>query len=77
MKKKVELTRQQKGNCTGFWTRWRKNGHPSRQKAAQKKKIQDSLAKSKGANKFVDIILKKCKDHAGPLTSVKDLDQFV
>ena len=50
------------------------NHWASERKAFQMKKAQNSITKSKRANKFVDIILKKCKDHIEPKTSVEKLD---
>jgi len=46
------------------------------QKALQKALLQDSLAKSQRASEFVDVILKKCKDHGGPVTDIKKLNQM-
>lgn len=55
------------GGTVGIWT----------ESSPKEKKIQDSLAKRKQANEFVDIILKKYKDHRGPLTSVEGLNRFI
>ena len=47
----------------------------------QKKKCKDKIVKifQKGneANAYADTILKRCKDHNGPITSLKELAQFV
>ena len=46
-------------------------------RGAQKKKLQDLIAKSKRATKSVDIILKKSNNDRQLLTSVKESEQFV
>ena len=47
------------------------------QKAIYNQRIQDSLTKSKRVNEFVDFILKKCKEHGGPITIVVELENFL
>lgn len=48
-----------------------------KQKEQAKTKIAESMAKAKRANEQVDILLKKCKDHNGPITSIKELNVFL
>lgn len=47
-----------------------------KQKQALKLKIQDSMLKKQRANDFIDVILKKCKEHGGPVTSISELNQL-
>ena len=47
------------------------------QKALQKARLQDSLAKGQRASEFVDVILKKCKEYGGPVTNIKELNQMI
>ena len=41
------------------------------QRELSKKRVAESMVKSKRANKLVDWLLKKCKEHGGPITTVK------
>ena len=43
----------------------------------EKAMLQDSLAKCQKASEFVDIILKRCKEHGGPVTDAKELYQML
>ena len=47
------------------------------QKKKQREKLLDNLKKKKKSIEFVDIVLKKCKEHHGPVTSVQELKQLV
>ena len=47
-----------------------------KQKQILKLKIQDSMLKKRQANDFIDVILKKCKEHGGPVTSISELNQL-
>ena len=47
-----------------------------KQKQILKLKIQDSMLKKQRANDFIDVILKKCKEHGGPVTSISELNQL-
>ena len=47
-----------------------------KQKRILKLKIQDSILKKQRANDFVDVILKKCKEHSGRITSISELNQL-
>ena len=54
---------------------------PSPSVAAEKKKPsvtadQKALQKAPKASEFVDVILKKCKEHGGPVTETKKLNQM-
>ena len=44
------------------------------QKEKRNEKLKEAMSKKKRANEFVDKILSKCKQHDGPITSVKDAD---
>ncbi|CAL4100113.1 unnamed protein product [Meganyctiphanes norvegica] len=59
-----------------FLTVWKKTWTVD-QKALLKKRLQDSLAKSQRANEFVDVVLKKCKEHGGPIMNVVELNEII
>ena len=44
---------------------------------AKKEKIKDNVEKRNRHNDYIDIVLRKCKAHTGPLTSSEELQAFL
>ena len=42
------------------------------QRESLRKRVAESMEKSKEANELVDWLLKKCKEHGGPITTLKE-----
>ena len=49
----------------------------SRQKEINKKRVAEPFEKCKRSAEAVNTILRKCKEHNGPLTSVEEFQTFV
>ena len=47
------------------------------QRKLSKKRVGKSTEKSKQATKLIDLLLKKCKEHGGPITTLKELNLFL
>ena len=48
-----------------------------KQKEISKKRVAQSFEKRKRSTEVVNILLRKCKEHNGPFTSVEELQAFV
>ena len=48
-----------------------------RAKRSIKKRVAESMEKSKQANEFLDWLLKQCKEHGGPIITLKELNLFL
>lgn len=47
------------------------------QKAKKKEKIKHNIEKRQRHNDYIDVVLKKCKTHGGPLTSSEEMQTFL
>ena len=47
------------------------------QKKAWKTKIKDNIKKKQRDKEYIDILLRKCKDHGGPITEIAELKHIV
>ena len=54
----------------------REDGWTKNQKVLKKERLKKLIANKGRANDFIDNILKKCKDHGGPLTSSDELKKI-
>ena len=48
-----------------------------RAKRSIKKRVAESMEKSKQVNEFLDWLLKQCKEHGGPIITLKELNWFL